>query len=159
VGTDGITAGNGVAEGGLAPIDAVARQLRIPASTIRYYEERGLVTPASRHAGRRWYGHDEVRRLAIIRYWQQSGRMSLAEIGEILTGPFDAVAWQRIIQDRIAEITAQVESMQAARTHLEHVLAHHRHSPPDGCEYFERYIWKPEDVLADLLADSALPAS
>jgi MerR family copper efflux transcriptional regulator len=155
VGTERSTAGNGVAAGGLAPIDAVARQLRMPASTIRYYEERGLVAPASRHAGRRWFGQDEIRRLAIIRYWQQSGGMSLAEIGEILAGPSGAGAWQRIIQDRIAQITGQIESMQLARTHLEHVLAHHGHSPPDGCEYFERYIWKPEDIFADLQASPA----
>jgi MerR family copper efflux transcriptional regulator len=140
------------AQADLIPIDEVARRLRIPASTIRYYEQRGLVLPVSRHAGRRWFGPEEVRRLAIIRYWQQAGRMSLEEISDILAGPSDARAWQRIIQDRIAELTTQIESMQAAREHLEHVLAHHAESPPDGCEHFERYIWKPAEMPADLQA-------
>ena len=44
----------------LLPIDEVARRLGLRASAIRYYEERGLVQPVSRHAGRRWYGPDEV---------------------------------------------------------------------------------------------------
>ena len=140
------------AQADLIPIDEVARRLRIPASTIRYYEQRGLVLPVSRHAGRRWFGPEEVRRLAIIRYWQQAGRMSLEEISDILAGPSDARVWQRIIQDRIAELTTQIESMQAAREHLEHVLAHHAESPPDGCEHFERYIWKPAEMPADLQA-------
>ena len=34
----------------LEPIDVVARRLGLRASAIRYYEERGLLTPASRHA-------------------------------------------------------------------------------------------------------------
>jgi MerR family transcriptional regulator, copper efflux regulator len=135
--------GNDAAQGGLVPIGAVARRLRIPASTIRYYEERGLLMPASRQAGRRWYTHDDVRRLAIIRYWQQSAGMSLDEIGEILAGPSGSAAWRRVISERIDAITAQIESMQAARDYLGHVLEHHRHSPPDGCEHFERLIWDP----------------
>ena len=57
----------------LVPIDEVARRLGLRSSAIRYYEERGLVTPAARHAGRRWYGrgrdptagHHSV--LAVIR--------------------------------------------------------------------------------------------
>ncbi len=148
--TEDIKAGNGLARANLAPIDAVARRLSIPASTIRYYEDRGLVLPASRHAGRRWYGPDEIRRLAIIRYWQKAGQMSLEEIGKILPGPADPAAWQRIIRERIDAINAQIEAMQAARDHLEHVLAHHQHSPPHGCQHFETLIWDAEPAAASI---------
>lgn len=61
---------------------------------MRYYEERGLLFPVSRHSGRRWYGPAEVRRLAIIRYWQQSGLMSLEEVTEMLAGPGSARRWR-----------------------------------------------------------------
>ena len=148
--TDDITAGNGRARAGLVPIDDVARRLSIPASTIRYYEDRGLILPASRQAGRRWYGPDEIRRLAIIRYWQKAGQMSLEEIGEILPGPTDSAAWQRIIRERIDAINAQIASMQAARDHLEHVLAHHQDSPPHGCQHFETLIWDTECAAASI---------
>ena len=30
--------------------------------------------------------------------------------------------------------------MNAAREHLEHVLSHHRDSPPDGCHHYESLI-------------------
>jgi DNA-binding transcriptional MerR regulator len=39
--------------GELVPIDEVARCFKIAASALRYYERRGLLEPASRHAGRR----------------------------------------------------------------------------------------------------------
>jgi MerR family transcriptional regulator, copper efflux regulator len=141
--TDGSTAGNVPQEASLVPIDAVSRRVRLPASTIRYYEERGLVLPVSRHGGRRWYGENEIRRLAIIRHWQKVGRMSLDEIGEILAGPGASAAWQRVLRERIDALGEQIDSMRAARDHLEHVLHHHEHSPPDDCDYFEKLIWDP----------------
>ena len=139
---DSSTAGNAPEATSLVPIDSVARRFQIPASTIRYYEERGLVLPVSRHGGRRWYGQNEIRRLAIIRYWQKIGRMSLDEIGEILAGPDSSAAWQRVTRERIDSLGEQIGQMRAARDHLEHVLDHHEHSPPDGCDYFEKLIWE-----------------
>jgi DNA-binding transcriptional MerR regulator len=126
----------------LVPIDQVARQLGLRASAIRYYEERGLIEPSSRHAGRRWYGPADIRRLAIIRYWQQSGLMSLDEIGEILAGPTTGGHWRQVVEDRIEVLRAQVEQMEAARQFLEHILTFHHDSTPDGCEHYEALIWE-----------------
>ena len=58
---------------GLVPIDEVARRLGLRASAIRYYQQRGLVQPTSQQAGKRWFSAEQVRRLAIIRFWQESG--------------------------------------------------------------------------------------
>lgn len=124
----------------LLPIDEVARRLGLRASAIRYYEERGLLAPASRRGGRRWYGPSEVRRLAIIQYWQRYGLMSLEEIGDILAGPSATRGWADIITARIEALRLQEERMNAARAHLEHVLDHHADSPNDGCPYFESLL-------------------
>jgi MerR family copper efflux transcriptional regulator len=126
----------------LVPIDAVARRLGLRASAIRYYEERGLLDPVSRHSGRRWYGPAEIRRLAIIRYWQESGLMSLDEIGEILAGPRATRRWRQVVEDRIDALRLQIEGMQAAREFLEHILTFHHHTPPDGCAHYEALIWE-----------------
>jgi MerR family copper efflux transcriptional regulator len=138
------TDGQGSTNGGpdLVPIDEVARRLGLRASAIRYYEERGLVRPAARQAGRRWYGPDEIRRLAIILYWQRYGLMSLEEIGDILSGPTAIRGWAQIVQERIEALRLQAERMDAARAHLEHVLSHHRDhaSPPDGCHHYEEAL-------------------
>jgi DNA-binding transcriptional MerR regulator len=127
----------------LVPIDEVARRLGLRASAIRYYEERGLVDPTSRHSGRRWYGPTEIRRLAIIQYWQTFGRMSLGEIGEILAGSAATRQWTHIVEHRIEALRVQAERMEAARRHLEHVLFHHPDSPPDGCSHYEGLISDP----------------
>jgi DNA-binding transcriptional MerR regulator len=124
----------------LVPIDDVARQFGIRASTIRYYEERGLLAPVSRHSGRRWYGPDELRRLAVIRYWQQSGLMSLDDIAQILAGRDATDNWRELIDRQVRNLTAQIEAMQAARDFLEHVASHHDRAP-DGCPHYEALIW------------------
>lgn len=126
----------------LVPIDEVARRLRLRSSAIRYYEERGLVTPAARHAGRRWYGADEIRRLAIIGYWQSSGLMSLEQIGDILAGPEATRGWTQVVEDHIEALREQITRMQAARAFLEHTLVYHRDSSPDGCPHYEALIWE-----------------
>jgi len=126
------------------PIDEVAVRFGIRASAIRYYEQRGLLHPVSRHAGRRWYGQAEIRRLAIIQYWQRRGQMSLDEIADILAGPAATRGWARIVQGRIDGLRRQVDQMNQAREHLEHVLAHHPDSRPDGCHHYEAWIMNPQ---------------
>jgi MerR family copper efflux transcriptional regulator len=125
----------------LVPIDGVARRLGLRASAIRYYEERGLVEPASRHSGRRWYGPVEIRRLAIIRFWQQSALMSLDEIGEILGGSTTTRGWAQIVEGRLEELRGRIQRMENARDFLEHVRSKHDGSP-DGCPHFEAHIWE-----------------
>jgi MerR family transcriptional regulator, copper efflux regulator len=124
----------------LVPIDEVARRLGIRASTIRYYEERGLLEPVSRHSGRRWYGQAELRRLAIIRYWQESGLLSLSDIGEILAGSDGTPGWRRLIDNQVRRLAERIERMEAAKAFMEHVASHHNEAP-DGCPHYEALIW------------------
>jgi MerR family transcriptional regulator, copper efflux regulator len=133
-------------EAELVPIDEVARRLGVRASAIRYYEERGLVRPSARRAGRRWYSPADIRRLAIIGHWQRVGQMSLEEIGEILAGPAAIRGWAQIVQERIEALRLQAEQVNAAREHLEHVLSHHHDSPPDGCHHYESLIYQHRSV-------------
>jgi MerR family transcriptional regulator, copper efflux regulator len=130
----------------LVPIDVVARQFGIRASTIRYYEERGLLEAVSRHFGRRWYGAAKLRRLAIIRYWQQSASMSLDDIKEILVGSESRNQWREVIDRRLAPLRQRIEEMEAARAFLEHVAFHHDKAP-DGCPHFEELIWGRRPAL------------
>jgi MerR family transcriptional regulator, copper efflux regulator len=124
----------------LVPIDEVARRFGLRASTIRYYEERGLLDPVSRHSGRRWYGQAELRRLAIIRYWQESALMSLYDIGEMLAGTAGGGQWRKLIEEQLRGLSNRIEQMEAAREFLEHVASHHDASP-GGCEHYEALIW------------------
>jgi DNA-binding transcriptional MerR regulator len=127
-------------EPGLVPINEAAREFGIKASTIRYYESRGLVHPVSRHSGRRWYGPDELRRLAVIRYWQQSGLLSLDDIQEILAGPGRSSEWHELIAQQVRSLEDKIARMGAAKEFLEHVASHHEQAP-DGCPHYEALIW------------------
>jgi len=113
----------------------------VPALALAATCLAGLLTPASRHAGRRWYGPTEIRRLAIIQYWQRYGLMSLDEIGDILAGPAAGRRWGQLVRDRIDSLGAQIERMEATREYLEHVLSHHPDSAPDGCGHFEAMLF------------------
>ena len=124
----------------LVPIDRVARILGLRASAIRYYEQRGLVTPAAQHAGRRWYHPSDIRRLATISYWQRSAMMSLEEISEILSGPTADERWPHVVSARIDALRQQEGRLAQARQFLEHVLSHHRDATPDGCPHFESLL-------------------
>jgi MerR family transcriptional regulator, copper efflux regulator len=128
----------------LVPIDEVARRFGVQASALRYYERRGLLEPAARQAGRRWYGRAELRRLAIIGFWQQSGLMSLEDIAAILAGPEGSRSWKQIVNDRRVALDRQIGQMTAARDYLEHLLTCPREHSPDGCPYFEEAIWQPQ---------------
>jgi MerR family transcriptional regulator, copper efflux regulator len=124
----------------LIPIDEVARRFAIRSSAIRYYEERGLLAPASRHAGRRWYGPPELRRLAIIRYWQRSALMSLDDIAVVLAGSEATSRWRDVVDRQLESLHHQIDRMTVARDFLGHVRAHHE-TAPDGCPHFEANIW------------------
>lgn len=82
-------------------IGEVARLTGFPAKTLRYYEEIGLVQPASRtEAGYRLYGQEEVARLEFVRQAKLIG-LKLEEIKELSTWPPKASgarsspAWRR----------------------------------------------------------------
>ncbi|MEU6587438.1 MerR family transcriptional regulator [Nocardia sp. NPDC046763] len=128
----------------LVPIDEVAQRLGLRASAIRYYEDRGLIAPVSRRAGRRWYGPAEIRRLAVIQYWQQYGLMSLDEIHDILAGAGATRDWTQTVTQRIEALRIQADRMNTARRHLEHILSKHCDSPPDGCRHFEAQLFGRE---------------
>jgi MerR family transcriptional regulator, copper efflux regulator len=131
--------------GELVPIEEVARRFGLAASALRYYERRGLLQPVSRHAGRRWYGRTELRRLAIIAFWQQSALMSLDQIAALLDRPSGAGQWKQIVSERRQTLDELIEQMTLARDYLQHMLTCPREDPSDDCPYFEEAIWQSRD--------------
>jgi len=103
-------------------IGEVARLAGKRPSSIRYYEQIGLLPAATRVAGRRVYGPDVVRTLAVIETGQRAG-LTLDEIKALLAAsPDDAAAVERLreVADRkLPEITALIERSQLVRDWLE----------------------------------------
>ena len=69
-------------------IGAVAAQAGRRPSSIRYYEQIGLLPRPDRVSGRRVYGPDTVRTLAVIETGQRAG-LSLDEIRALLSAAAD----------------------------------------------------------------------
>lgn len=123
----------------LVPIDEVCRRFALASSTLRYYERRGLVTAASKRAGKRWYAPDDVRRIGAIRFWQSRGRLSLDDIDELLADSPGA-SWSTVIARHLGSIEDQIADLLEARAVLEHIVEHHPDGRPDGCPFYEELI-------------------
>jgi DNA-binding transcriptional MerR regulator len=74
-------------------IGEVAKLTGVTTRTLRYWEELGLLQPASRtDGGERVYGAGDVRRVTRIREWQELLGLSLDEVKTVLnTGDVDVL--------------------------------------------------------------------
>ena len=70
------------------PIGAVAERYGVPATTLRYWEQIGLLPAQERVAGQRRYDLDAVRRIKFIRMAARAG-LSLEDIRTLLAGHVD----------------------------------------------------------------------
>ena len=112
-------------------ISDVARASGLPASTLRYYEEKGLIRSLARNGIRRQFGDDVLARLVLIQLGQQAG-FSLADIAAMLAGDGMQINRQRL-RDKAQEIDRQISQLKAIRNVLELAAdcpaAHHLDCP------------------------------
>ncbi|MGV0699992.1 MerR family transcriptional regulator [Mycolicibacter sinensis] len=104
---------------GRLTIGEVARRSGVAATTLRYYEQIGLVAPPARIGGQRRYDEAMLARLEIIGLCKSAG-FALAEI-QLLFGD-DAPgrpASRALARAKLAEIDAQLESLARAREVIE----------------------------------------
>jgi MerR family transcriptional regulator, redox-sensitive transcriptional activator SoxR len=103
-------------------IGAVAAQAGRRPSSIRYYEQIGLLPPAARANGRRVYGPDTVRTLAVIETGQRAG-LSLDEIRALLSAkPDDQAAIERLREvaiRKLPQVKELIERTELVRDWLE----------------------------------------
>ncbi|MGW4967179.1 MerR family transcriptional regulator [Nonomuraea sp. NPDC004186] len=116
----------------LISIGEAARRLRLNTSALRYYEERGLVRPAARHAGRRMYGRTELRRLALVALMQRLG-VRLDTAAAIMDGSGEQ--WRSAVRDQIDELDALIERAQGARRFLSAALTCPAEHPTSECPH------------------------
>lgn len=117
----------------MLPINEVAQSFGIRTSALRYYDEIGLLKPAWRRSGRRYYGIAELKRLSLIQLLQQAGKLSLEEIADILPTPSASKCSRAVLEKRIATLEEQIRRARAARRYLKYVLSCPRNDPFDGC--------------------------
>ncbi len=106
-------------------IGEVARRAGVRASTLRYYEQIGLLPPAQRVGGRRRYGAHVLQTLSIIHIAQQAG-FTIAEIGVLLNNILPRTSppedWEELARRKLHEVDRLLAQIQSMKSLLEEVL-------------------------------------
>ncbi len=100
-------------------IGEVARRAGVAATTLRYYEQIGLVPPPARLGGQRRYDDSVLARLEVIRLCKSAG-FALEEIQLLFADDAPGRPVSRALAEaKLAEIDAQMESLARARAVIE----------------------------------------
>jgi MerR family copper efflux transcriptional regulator len=118
----------------LLPIGEVARRFGAAVSTLRYYDELGILEPAERRGSGRHYATPQLHRLALIQMLQDAG-LTLDEIAELIAGPASGRTWHEVLDTRLDELERQIERMQGARATLAHMRQCPDRDPVRQCPY------------------------
>jgi DNA-binding transcriptional MerR regulator len=127
----------------LVTIGEAAQVLALNTSALRYYEDRGLVTP-ERRGGKRMYSREHLRRLAFIQLMQRLG-IRLDAASAVLDEPSDQ--WRDVVREQIAAIEELIARANGARDFLEHALACPADHPVDECPHMIEVLDKRLDGL------------
>ena len=103
-------------------IAQVARQSGVPASTLRYYEEKGLIAPTGRRGLRRLFNPAVLERLALIALGQAAG-FSLEEIALMFAPDGRPRIDRRALAAKADQLDATIRRMSAMRDGLRHAAA------------------------------------
>jgi DNA-binding transcriptional MerR regulator len=100
-------------------IGEVAKRSGVPPSTLRFYEEVGLIRSVGRHGLRRQYDPETLLQLSLIALGKSAG-FSLAEIARMFgrDGAFDLA--RATLRTRAAEVDKQIRRLTALRKALDH---------------------------------------
>jgi MerR family redox-sensitive transcriptional activator SoxR len=105
-------------------ISDVARVFGLRTSAIRYYEQIGILPPATRKNGQRRYDNSALFRLAVVQRARETG-FTLEEIRELFfgfpPGTRPPKRWHQLSQRKIAELRERMKRLQLMETLLKRV--------------------------------------
>ena len=100
-------------------IAEVAKQSGVPASTLRYYEERGLIVSVGRSGLRRVFRPDVLERLALIALGRAAG-LSLGEIAQMFAPDGKPDIDRDLLLRKADELDRNIRQLTAMRDGLRH---------------------------------------
>jgi DNA-binding transcriptional MerR regulator len=100
-------------------IAEVARRTGVPASTLRFYEEKGLIVSVGRHGLRRQFDTSVYERLALIALARAAG-FSLEEIGNVFSADGRAHIDRALLSAKADELDRTIVRLRAMRNGLRH---------------------------------------
>lgn len=125
----------------MMPIGTLAKAADVKVTTIRFYEEIGLLPqPLRTHSDRRIYGEASIQRLAFIKHARQLGfsvdairdLLNLSDHPEKTCADADSIARQQL-----ADIEAKIAQLDALRIELSRMLSEGCSGPTAQCRVIE----------------------
>ena len=99
-------------------IGEVIERSGLPASTLRFYEEKGLIQSVGRNGLRRLFDSDVLQRLALVSLGRNAG-FSLGEIAGMFTPGGPKINQEQLVAKAI-EIDKKIKKLVAVRDGLRH---------------------------------------
>jgi DNA-binding transcriptional MerR regulator len=103
-------------------IAEVARRSGVPASTLRFYEEKGLITSSGRRGLRRLFDPGVLERLALIALGSAAG-FSLDEIALMFAPDGRPAIDRQMLTAKADELDRTIRKLTAMRDGLRHAAA------------------------------------
>ncbi|CAL9670679.1 hypothetical protein SUDANB1_07454 [Streptomyces sp. enrichment culture] len=119
-------------------IAEVAHRAGVPASTLRFYEEKGLIASTGRRGLRRQYDPGVLERLALIALGRTAG-FSLDEIAQMFAPDGQPRIDRRMLSAKADELDRRIRELGALRDSLRHAAACPAPSHLE-CDTFRRLI-------------------
>ncbi|GAB2617860.1 hypothetical protein GCM10027168_57830 [Streptomyces capparidis] len=128
-------------------ISQVARCFGVPVSTLRYYDDLGLLPAAERRGRVRHYGREELRRLALIQRLHHRGLVGLADTAALISESpaADRPSGREVLLASIEGIAERIEDLRAAQRLLEHLLACPQTDPVRECAHLRAELGQVVD--------------
>ena len=124
----------------MKPLDIteVARRAGVPASTLRFYEEKGLIASIGRSGLRRLFDARVLERLAFIALGRASG-FSLDELAHMFAADGKPRIDRQVLAAKAEELDRTIRELTAMRDGLRHAVACRAPSHME-CPTFQRLL-------------------
>jgi DNA-binding transcriptional MerR regulator len=103
-------------------IGEVAKRSGVPPSTLRFYEEKGLITSTGRQGLRRLFDPGVLERLALIALGRAAG-FSLEEIGQMFGADGQPRIDRKALEAKADQIDRMIVKLRAMGDSLRHAAA------------------------------------
>ncbi|MFE5893408.1 helix-turn-helix domain-containing protein [Streptomyces sp. NPDC056462] len=103
-------------------IAEVAQRAGVPASTLRFYEEKGLIAPTGRRGLRRQYDSGVLERLALIALGRTAG-FSLDEIARMFAPDGQPRIDRQMLSAKAEELDSRIRELGVLRDSLRHAAS------------------------------------
>lgn len=148
---------NGVSQVAGVSIGQAAALYGIAPSTVRWWEQLGLLPPPPRVNGRRVYDEIALRRIGLAYLCCVTGAMPLSEAVPVTSGRHGS-SWREGVSRHVAHLDAELRRLRGARGYLLHLLRCPDEDVVAECSHLARELAEHTpvgDMASDLVTAAA----